>query len=108
MDPQPNLLAQTAPPIGPTLAPPSHKTLDPSIHSPFYDVSLKKVFCKLELYAKAFPHSWEAGQFRFSQYDLSTFTPAILHADYTRKTTPTYVQAAGSGPRSKSNKAMRT
>jgi len=52
-----------------------------------------------ELYAKAFPHSWEAEQFRANQYNLSIFTPATLHPDYAPRitTTPTYAQGAGSG-----------
>jgi len=65
------------------------------------------MFGNPELYAKAFPHSREVEQFRSGQYDLSTFTPAILHPDYPPKTTPTYTQAAGSGPGSKGKKAKR-
>jgi len=50
-----------------------------------------------ELYAKAFPHSWEAEQFRTGEYYLASFTPAILHPDYAPRPTQTYAQAAGSG-----------
>jgi len=83
--------------------------LDPSAHCPFYDTTLKKMFGNPELYAKAFPHSWEAEQFRAGQYDLSTFTPSILHTDYAPKTTtPTYVQAAGSGPGKRNKKGKGT
>ena len=58
---------------------------------------------------KAFPHSWEAEQFRAGQYDLSIFTPSILHAGYAPNTTaPTYVQAAGSGPGKKKQGTNKT
>jgi len=52
-----------------------------------------------ELYGKAFPDSFEAEQFWANKYDLTIFTPAILHSDYVPRstTTPTYAQAAGSG-----------
>jgi len=58
------------------------------------------MFGNPEVYAKAFPHSWEAEQFRANQYALSIFTPATLHPNYAPRTTttPTYAQAAGSGP----------
>jgi len=72
--------------------------MDPSIHCPFYDTKLKKMFGNPELYAKAFPHSWEAEQFCANQYNLSILTPATLHPDYAPRTTPTYAQAAGPGP----------
>ena len=70
---------------------------------------MKKMFGNPELYAKAFPHSWEAEQFRAGQYDHSIFTPAILHPDYAPKsTTPIYAQAAGSGPGKKKRGTKRT
>ena len=50
-----------------------------------------------ELYAKAFPHSWEAEQFCAGQFNLSTLTTTILYPNYGLKTTPTYAQGAGSG-----------
>ena len=50
-----------------------------------------------ELYAKAFPHSWEVEQFRAGKYDLSKFPPATQHPDYKLKHLHTYAQAAGSG-----------
>ena len=53
------------------------------------------MFGNPELYARAFPHSWEAGQFRAGKYDLSIFTPATLHPDFRPKYLPTYAQAAG-------------
>jgi len=57
------------------------------------------MFGNPEVYANSFPYSWEAEQFRAGQWDLSIFTPAILYPDYAPKaTTPTYAQAAGSGP----------
>jgi len=79
--------------------PPPRESVDPSIHCPFYDTKLGKMFGNPELYAKAFPHSWEAEQFCANQYDLTIFTPATLHPDYAPRTTttPTYAQAAGSG-----------
>jgi len=78
--------------------PPSQDNIDPSIHCHFYDSKLKKMFCNPELYAKAFPHSSEAKQFRAHQYDLSIVTPATLHPDYAPRSTSTYAQVAGSGP----------
>ena len=54
------------------------------------------MFGNPELYARAFPHSWEAGQFRAGKYDLSIFTPATLHPEFRPKYLPTYAQAAGS------------
>ena len=38
--------------------------IDPSVHCPYYDTNLGKMFGDPELYAKAFPHTWEAEQFR--------------------------------------------
>ena len=79
--------------------------IDPSVHRPYYDNNLGKMFGDPELYAKAFPHSWEAEQFRAGKYDLSKFTPATQHPDYKPKHLPTYAQAAGSGrPRGKKGK----
>ena len=49
------------------------------------------------LYTKAFPHSWEAEQFCADEYDLASFTTAILHPAYPPRPTHTYAQAAGSG-----------
>ena len=59
---QPAPTAPTPAPQGQASADPG--TLDPSVHCPFYDTTLKKMFGNPELYARAFPHSWEAGQFR--------------------------------------------
>jgi len=56
------------------------------------------MFGNPELYAKAFPHSEEEEQFRANQYNLSSFTPATLQPEYASSTTPSYAQAAGSGP----------
>ena len=33
--------------------------IDPSVHCPYYNTNLGKMFGHPELYAKAFPHSWE-------------------------------------------------
>ena len=71
-------------------------TLDPSVHCPNYDTTLKKMFGNSELYPRAFPHFWEAGQFRAVKYDLSIFTPTTLHPEFRPKYLPTYAQAAGS------------
>ena len=53
------------------------------------------MFGNLELYARAFPHSWEAGQFWAGKYDLSIFTPATLHPEFRPKYLATYAQVAG-------------
>jgi len=100
MGPPPNPRPPPTPPYWPDQPPPPpRENFDPCIHCPFYDTKLKKMFGNPELYAKAFPHSWEAEQFRANHYDLSIFTPATLHQDYAPRTTstPTYAQAAGSG-----------
>ena len=65
------------------------------------------MFGDSELYAKAFPHSWEAEQFRAGKYHLSIFTPATQHPDYKPKHLPTYVQAAGSGRPMRGKKAKK-
>ena len=96
-------------PHWPNPLPATPDTLDPSAHSPFDDTTLKKMFGNPELYAKGFRHSWEAEQFRTRQADLSIFTLCILHSDYARKTsTPTYAQAAGSGPAKMKQVTKRT
>ena len=61
-----------------------------------------------ELYAKAFPHSWEAEQFRAGKYDLSKFTPATQHQDYKPKHLPSYAQAAGAGRPRMGKKGTKT
>ena len=71
--------------------------VDPSLHCPYYDTRLWIMFGDPELYATAFPHSWEAEQFGTGKYDLSKFTPATQPPDYKPKHFPTYAQAAGSG-----------
>ena len=93
-------------PAAPTLTPhgqPSADTrdLDPSIHYPFYDTTLKKLFGNPELYAQAFPHCWEASQLHTGKYNLSSFTPIDQHPDYRTKYLPSYAQAADSarGPK---------
>jgi len=93
--------------------PPPSENVDPSIHCPFSDTKLNKMFGNPELYAKAFPHSWEAEQFRANQYHLLIFTPAPPHPDYAPRTTttPTCAQVAGSGPgkrKKKKSKASAT
>ena len=65
------------------------------------------MFSDPELYAKAFPHSWEAEQFRAGKYDLSIFTPATQHPDYKPKHLPTDAQAAGSGRPTRGKKTKK-
>jgi len=99
-------LGPPPPPRVPTHAPsvaqlapsPPQETIVLSIHCPVYETKLKRIFSNPELYAKAFPHSWEAERFSTNQYSLSVFTPTTLHRDYTLRTAPTYVQVAGLGP----------
>ena len=85
--------------------------IDPSLHCPYYDTRLGKMFANPKLYAKAFPSAREAEQFRAGKYDLSKFTPATQHPDYQPKHLLTYAQAAGSGRptrRRKGKKATAT
>ena len=75
---------------------------DPKYLIPFYDTRLGKAFGNLEKYARIYPHSYEAGEFRRGAYDLSSFTPGHLHPDNTPS--PSYTQAAsesGSGGKGK-------
>ena len=56
-----------------------------------------------EKYAKLYPNSYEAGEFRKGRYDLDSFTPGHLHPD--NVVPPSYAQAAsgsGSGGKGKS------
>ena len=87
--------------------PTSFNNIDPTVHSPYYDTRLGDMFGDPKLYAKAFPHSWEAEQFRAGKYDLSKFTPATKHPDYKPKHLPTYAQAAGSGHSARGKKAKK-
>jgi len=69
---------------------------DPKYRIPFYDTKLGKAFGDPEKYARLFPHSYEAGEYRRGAYDLSSFTPGHLHPD--NNPSPSYAQAAsGSG-----------
>ena len=77
------------------------------MHCPYYYTRLGKMFGDPELYAKAFPHSWEAEQFRAGEYDLTKFTPATQHPDYKPKHIPTYAQAAGSGRSDRGKRARK-
>ena len=78
---QPAPTAPTPAPHEQTSAAPA--TLDPSVHCPYYNSTLKKMFGNPELYARAFPHSWEAGQFRAGKYHLSILhlPPSTLNLD---------------------------
>jgi len=49
---------------------------DPKYLIPFYDTRLGKAFGDREKYAKLYPNSYEAGEFRKGRYDLDSFTPA--------------------------------
>jgi len=76
--------------------PPSAAAEDPKYLIPFYDTRLGKAFGDPEKYAKLYPHSYEAGEFRRGAYDLASFTPGHLHPDV--HPASSYVQAAsGSG-----------
>jgi len=115
--PAPAPLAQTAPPprkpqppptAGPPPSrkgkerarapptPPSAAAEDPKYLIPFYDTRLGKAFGDPEKYARLYPNSYEAGEFRKGRYDLDSFTPGHLHPDV--HPSPSYAQAAsGSG-----------
>jgi len=54
---------------------------DPKYLIPFYDTRLGKTFGDPEKYAKRYPHSYEAGEFRRGAYDVASFTPGHLHPD---------------------------
>ena len=85
--------------------PPSAAADDPKYLIPFYDTRLGKAFGDPEKYAKLYPNSYEAGEFRKGRYDLDSFTPGHLHPDV--HPSPSYAQAAsgsGSGGKGK-NKA---
>jgi len=76
---------------------------DPKYLIPFYDTRLGKAFGDPEKYARLFPNSYEAGEFRKGRYDLDSFTPGHLHPD--AHPTPSYAQVAsgsGSGGKGKS------
>jgi len=85
--------------------PPSAAADDSKYLIPFYDTRLGKAFGDPEKYAKLYPNSYEAGEFRKGRYDLDSFTPGHLHPDF--HPSPSYAQAAsgsGSGGKGK-NKA---
>jgi len=52
------------------------------MHCSFYNTTLGRMFGNLKLYAKAFPQSWKAEEFRAGKYDLLSVTRATLHPDY--------------------------
>jgi len=83
--------------------PPSATADDPKYLIPLYDTTLGKGFSDPEKYAKLYPNSYEAGEFRKGRYDLDSFTPGHLHPD--NVVSPSYTQAAsgsGSGGKSQS------
>jgi len=76
--------------------PPSAAADDPKYLIPFYDTILGKAFGDPEKYAKLYPNSYEAGEFRKGRYDLDSFTPGHLHPD--NVVSRSYAEAAsGSG-----------
>jgi len=78
------------------LTPSSAAADDPKYLIPFYDTRLGKAFGDLEKYARLYPHSYEAGEFRRGAYNVASFTPGHLHPDV--HPSPSYAQAAsGSG-----------
>ena len=82
---------------------PSAAADDPKYLIPFYDTRLGQAFGDPEKYAKLYPNSYEAGEFRKGTYDLDSFTPCHLHPD--AHPSPSYTQAAsssGSGGKGKS------
>jgi len=76
--------------------PPSAPADDPKYLIPFYDTRRGKAFGDPEKYARLYPHSYQAGEFRRGAYEVSSFTPGHLHPDV--RPSPSYAQAAsGSG-----------
>jgi len=64
---------------------------------------LGKAFGDPDKYAKLYPNSYEAGEFRRGAYDVASFTPGHLQPDV--HPAPSYAQAAsgsGSGGKGKS------
>jgi len=61
--------------------PPSAAAEDPKYLIPFYDTRLGKAFGDPEKYARLYPNSYEAGEFRKGRYDLDSFTPGHLHPE---------------------------
>jgi len=57
---------------------------------------------------RRFPTLGRQSNFRAGEYDLASFTPAILHPDYASRPTHTYAQAAGSGLGNKKRKTKGT
>jgi len=78
VQPTPPHAPSQAPPLAQPPRRPPQENIDPSIYCLFNDTKLKKIFGHPELYAKAFPPSWEAELFCANQYDLSIHTPATL------------------------------
>ena len=92
---------------GPMTNPPLSTTSTPLCTAHTTTPGLEKCSATPKLYAKAFPHSWEAEQFRAGKYDLSKFTPATQHPDYKPKHLPTYAQAASSGRPARGKKTKK-
>ena len=87
----------------PTLTPTAAE--DPKYLTPFYDTKLGKAFRDPEQYARVFPFSYKAGEYRRGTYDVSSFTPGHLYPD--NNPSPSYAQAAsGSGSGSKDKKKV--
>jgi len=69
---------------------------DPKYLIAFYNTRLGKAFGDPKKYARLYPHSYEAGEFRRGAYDVAFFTPGYLRPDVHPSTS--YAQAtSGSG-----------
>jgi len=83
--------------------PPSAAADDPKYLIPFYNTRLGKAFGDPKKYARLYPHSYQAGEYRWGAYDLASFTQGHHHPDV--HPSPSYTQAAfgsGSGGKGKS------
>jgi len=58
----------------------------------FYNTKLGKAFGDPEKYARLYPYSYEAGEYRRGTYDIASFTAGHLHPD--NHPSPSYAQAA--------------
>jgi len=64
---------------------------DPKYLIPFYNMKLGNAFSDTEKYARLFHHSYEAGEYRRSAYDVASFTPGHVHPD--NDLSPSYTPA---------------
>ena len=76
---------------------------DPKYLIAFYNTKLGNAFGDPKMYARRFPHSYEAGEYRGGAYNVSSLTPGHLHPE--NNPSPSYAQAAsGSAAGSKEKK----